>query len=282
MSYRTILVHLDSSARGNDRVAFAVRWAKAHQAHLVGLVSSGLYDGLVIPAEAFSSGPSDFMARSAQFLAERTERISRSFREQVGEQVQHEVRVVDMVVIDALVRHGRCSDLVIVGQHDPSDPESLPVLGALPQRVLMETGCPVLMHPYAGRFDRMPRRVVVAWDGSREASMAVRAALPALARAAHVTVVSYGKPGAAQEDENADLQVPLLLQHLSRHGVAASAERDTVDFEIGDALLSRLADLDTDLLVMGGYGHSRFRELMLGGATRRVLESMTVPVFMAH
>ena len=58
MSYRTILVHLDSSARGNDRVAFAVRWAKAHQAHLVGLVSSGLYDGLVIPAEAFSSGPS--------------------------------------------------------------------------------------------------------------------------------------------------------------------------------------------------------------------------------
>lgn len=282
MSYKTILVHLDSSARGAERVAFAVRWAKAHQAHLVGLVSSGMYDGLAIPADAVGSGPSDFMARSAQFLAERIERISRSFREQVGDQVPHEVRAVDMVAIDALIAHGRCSDLVIVGQHDPSAPEGDPLPGDLPQRVLMETGCPVLMHPYAGRFDRMPRRVVVAWDGSREASMAVRAALPALAQASHVTVVSYGKPGAAQEDENADLQVPLLLQHLSRHGVAASAERDTVDFEIGDALLSRLADLDTDLLVMGGYGHSRFRELMLGGATRRVLETMTVPVFMAH
>lgn len=281
MSYKTILVHLDSSARGSERVAFAARWARAHQAHLVGLVSSGLYDGIVIPAEAVSSGPSDFMARSAQFLAERIERISQGFREQVGDQVRHEVRAVDMVAVDALVRHGRCSDLMIVGQHDPADPESLPVLGDLPQRVLMETGCPVLMHPYAGRFDRMPRRVVVAWDGSREASMAVRAALPALAQASHVTVVSYGKPGAAEE-EGEDLQVPLLLQHLSRHGVAASAERDTVDFEIGDALLSRLADLDTDLLVMGGYGHSRFRELMLGGATRRVLETMTVPVLMAH
>lgn len=280
MTYKTILVQLDSSRRCAERVAFAATWAKAHGGHLVGLVPTGLYDG-VIPAEAVVSGPSDFMARSADFLRERAERISREFHRQLGDEVSHEVRVVDDLAIDAVVRHGRSSDLVIVGQHDADDPQSAPVLADLPQRVLVEVGAPVLVFPYAGRFDHLPQRAVLAWNGTRECAMAVRAAIPALQRAGSVTVVSYGPPE-QRRDEPDSLLVRRLLQYLQRHGVQARAEHDVTGIDVGNTLLSRLADMDADLLVMGGYGHARLRELVLGGVTRHILGSMTVPVLMAH
>ena len=278
MAYKTVLVHLDSSRRCAERVGLVALWARVHGGRLVGLVPTGLFDGS-IPAEALRRGDPDFISASGDFLRARAERISREFREQLGDSVPHEVRVVDAPAVDALVRHGRTSDLVVLGQQDADDPECDPALDDLPLRVLMEAGVPLLVVPFAGHFAQIPQAAVLAWDGSREASAAIRWAVPALQLVRSVTVLSFRRPDEAAGDT---LLMPQLLQFLRSHGIQASARREVSDIATGDALLSRLTDLGTDLLVMGGYGHSRFRELVLGGATRRILGSMTVPVFMAH
>ena len=280
MGYKTILVHLDNSPRCTARTTLAAQWARAHGAQLVGLVPTGLYDG-IIAADAIAAGGTDFIAESAEYLRRRAEAISRAFYEHIrgAGDLPHEVRVVDSTAIDAVVQHGRTCDLVVLGQHDSQDDlDTAP--WDLPQRALMELGRPVLMVPYAGQFEGPGRQAVVAWDGSREAGVALRAAIPALQRAAKVTLISYRRP--RREAAGDELLVREMLHYLRCHGIEASTEDDVTEIEVGDSLLSRITDLGADLLIMGGYGHSRFRELMLGGATRQILAQMTVPVLMAH
>ncbi|MEJ8850679.1 universal stress protein [Variovorax rhizosphaerae] len=280
MSYPTILVHLDRTAACKVRADLAAQWARAHGSHLVGLISTGLIDG-IIPADELQSGATDCIAECAEYLRLRAEAIGHDFRERVAAQgsLSYEVRLIDSTTVDAVVRHGRTSDLVVLGQRDDSEVKDMTTRD-LPQRVVMEVGRPVLLVPYAGRFEGVPKNAVVAWDGSRESAVAMRAAVPALRQASKVTLVSCC---AVHADSGADrLLVPDVLQFLARHGVHATAESDVTDIDVGDALLSRLSDLGADLLVMGGYGHSRFRELMPGGVTRQVLAQMTVPVLMTH
>jgi nucleotide-binding universal stress UspA family protein len=150
-----------------------------------------------------------------------------------------------------------------------------------PERVTLASGRPILVVPYAGHFATLGQRVLVGWDASREATRAVGDAMPLLAAAEQVTVLAIDPqagPGGHGELPGADISL-----HLARHGVKAVIERTvSADVPIGDVLLSRAADLGADLLVMGAYGHSRARELLLGGATRTVLGSMTLPVLMSH
>lgn len=280
MNFRTILVHLDHSVRSPARAAVAARWARAHESHLVGLVPTGLYDG-VIPAEAIASGMSDYIAESADYLRRRAEAIAREFRDSIGGSgpLSHAVRLVDGATVDAVVRYGRASDLVVLGQSDDSNKLDTTVRG-LAEQVLMEVGRPVLIVPSAGVFEALPKHVVAAWDGSRESAMALRAALPALRHAARVTLLSLHHPH--DEGSVQRLLVPDMLQFLLRHGVQARAESGVTGIGVADALLSRVSELGADLLVMGGYGHSRLRERVLGGVTRQVLAQMAVPVLMAH
>ena len=280
MSFKTILVHLDHSERSAARAALAARWARAHESHLVGLVPTGLRDG-VIPADAVATGMTDFIAESADYLRRRAEAISREFRESIAATgaLSYEVRLVEGATIDAVVQHGHASDLVVLGQDDASSATDLSVHG-LAGHVLMEVGRPVLIVPSAGQFEGVARNAVVAWNGSRESAVALHAALPALRCASRVTLVSFRHPN--EEDDDRKPSVADMLQFLSRHGIHATFERNITDIDVADALLSRVSDLGADLLVMGGYGHSRLRELVLGGVTRQILAKMTVPVLMAH
>jgi len=280
MSFRTILVHLDHSNRSAARAALAARWARAHQAHLVGLLPTGLYDG-VIPADTVATGMADFITESADYLRKRAETISREFRESVSGSghVSYEVRLVDGGTIDAVVQHGRASDLVVLGQDDALDARDIAVHG-LVGPVLMEVGRPVLIVPSVGEFEGAAKNAVVAWNGSRVSAMALHAALPALRCASSVTIVSFQHP--KEEDDGLQPSTSDMRRFLSRHGVQATFERNVTDIDVADALLSRVADVGADLLVMGGYGHSRLRELILGGATRQVLTQLSVPVLMAH
>ena len=280
MNFKTILVHLDHSVRSPARAAMAALWARAHESHLVGLVPTGLYDG-VIPADAIATGMTDYIAESADYLRQRAEAITREFRESIAGSgpLSYEVRLVDGVTADAVVRYGRASDLVVLGQSDDSNRRDTTVHG-LAEDVLMEVGRPVLVAPSAGVFEGSPKRIVVAWDGSRESAVALLAALPALRRAARVTLVSLRHPD--EEDNAQRLLVPDMIQFLLRHGLQARAESEVTEIDIADALLSRVSDLSADLLVMGGYSHSRLRERILGGVTRQILAQMTVPVLMAH
>lgn len=139
----------------------------------------------------------------------------------------------------------------------------------------------MLIVPYAGRFDNVGRRIVIAWSSTREAARAVSDAMPFLESADLVNVLTIDPregPDGHGELPGADIAV-----HLARHGVKAQIERTvSAGLPVGEVLLSRIADLGADLLVMGAYGHSRVRELLLGGATRSVLRSMTLPVLMSH
>ena len=123
--------------------------------------------------------------------------------------------------------------------------------------------------------------MLVAWNASREAARAVNDALPILQRAATVVILAvnpHGGPRGHGEAPGADIAL-----HLARHGVKAEAEWfQAEDLAVGEALLSRAADLSVDLVVMGAYGRTRVRELILGGATRAMLQAMTTPVFMSH
>jgi nucleotide-binding universal stress UspA family protein len=280
MTYKTILVHLDRTGACRVRMDLAARWARAHGGHLVGLISTGLIDG-IIPAEEIMSGATDFIAESAQYLRLRAEAISHEFRERVtaGGPISYEVRLIDATTVDAVVQHGRTSDLVVLGQRDDDEVKDITTRD-LPQRVVMEVGRPVLLVPYAGHFEGVAKNVVVAWDGSREAAVALRAAVPAMQQASKVTLLSCR--GVHENLVEERLLAPDIVRYLERHGIRATAESDVTEIDVGDALLSRISDLGADLLVMGCYGHSRFRELMLGGATRHILAQMTVPVLMTH
>ena len=173
----------------------------------------------------------------------------------------------------------RYADLAVIGQFDPSTP----VPGMMPnfvETVALNSGRPVLVVPYAGEASGEFRRPLVAWDGGLPASRAITSALPLLRQAGTIDVVIFNphtEVGVHGEEPGADLAL-----YLARHGIQVNVVERTVSGAIGEALLSTAADLGSDLIVMGAYGHTRFREVLLGGVTRTVLGSMTVPVLMAH
>jgi nucleotide-binding universal stress UspA family protein len=147
------------------------------------------------------------------------------------------------------------------------------------ERLLLSGGRPLLIVPYAGEFGDVGKRALVAWNASREAARAVTDAIPLLREAQGVQIVAFDPEGAAHgEIPGADIGL-----YLARHGIKVTVSQQTApDVDVGNQLLSRAAELGSDLIVMGGYGHSRLRELVLGGVTRTLLGSMTVPVLMSH
>jgi nucleotide-binding universal stress UspA family protein len=176
--------------------------------------------------------------------------------------------------------HARYVDLTILGQLDP-DRSDVELIRPRPEQVTLASGRPILVVPYAGQFKTVGHRVLIGWNASREATRAVNDAMPLLMAADIVTVLTIDAregPDAHGELPGADISL-----HLARHGVKAEIER-TVSAGIapGEVLLSRAADLGADLMGIGAYGHSRVRELLLGGATRSILQSMTLPVLMSH
>lgn len=176
--------------------------------------------------------------------------------------------------------HARYADFAILGQLDPESGES-DAVRPRPEQVTLASGRPILIVPYAGNFPSVGQRVLIGWNATREAARAVNDAMPLLTGAEIVTVLTIDPregPRAHGELPGADISL-----HLARHGVKAEIERTvSADLPVGEVLLSRAADLGADLLVMGAYGHSRARELLLGGATHTLLRSMTVPVLMSH
>lgn len=169
-----------------------------------------------------------------------------------------------------LALHARYADLTIVGQASPGTSDHV-------TETLMRVGRPILAVPRHGRYPRIGQRVLVAWNASREATRAVFDSLPLLAGAANVTVMTMD---AADEDRVPGADIGLTL---ARHGIKVDVVHSTLgDIDAGNALLSRAADQGADLLVMGAFGHSPLREKVLGGATRHILDHMTVPVLLSH
>jgi nucleotide-binding universal stress UspA family protein len=180
--------------------------------------------------------------------------------------------------IRTLVRQARYADLLILGQHDPSDPPQACLPPGFVESVLDDSGRPALVVPYIGIPESFGKIALVAWKNTRESARALSASLPFLRRSERVHVVSWNEVGDEEGETPLDVE-----RYLGLHGIGIRMHRhEAAPESIGEALLSLAADTSADLLVMGCYGHSRAREWVLGGATRSILKSMTVPVLMAH
>ena len=179
-----------------------------------------------------------------------------------------------------LARHARHADLTVIGQPDLATGGVDDV--ALAEAAFMDSGHPALVIPRVGAVALPPRRAVIAWDGSREAARAATDAIPLLQLADRVLVVVVDARDGGGERVG-DRPGEELAAYLALHDIKAEVRRVAgAGAGVADLLLGQARDEAADLLVMGGYGHSRLREMFVGGATRTILEHMTVPVLLAH
>jgi nucleotide-binding universal stress UspA family protein len=291
MALKDLLVCIDPTAAGDARLKLAFNLARAHGAHLAGAYvlreeggtlrhpsGFGGFPGMT----ALDDEPSPGEAVSEVLHeAEIADRFEHRFKDELRVTgIGGEWHIVPGGDSAELIELAKSVDMTIMGQLPPSSRTD----GAArfrPDDVVMAAGRPVLVVPYAGNFDTIGKRILIAWDGTREANRALNDAIPLLADAQIVTVMYVGT-----NERDLEQHLPALeriTRHLQRHGVnAVSEETMRNSLAISDILLSRAADLAADLIVTGGYHHSQLREALIGGVSRELLQHMTVPVLMSH
>jgi nucleotide-binding universal stress UspA family protein len=277
MMIKDILVKLERDAARDSVCDFAVSIAGTFDAHLTGVA----FGNAGIPSFVMPDVPSDVLAGViAENEAAARKSIDRfeSAIQRGGVAGEHRL-VVDgnSGPPDALALLARRCDLSVVMQSDHRNGAHNDLMI---EAALFGSGRPVLVVPYIHKGGVALNRVICCWDGSRTAARAVNDALPILrkAKSVEVFIVANEKTRTERELRGAD-----IARHLARHGVQVEVEiTPAADIDVASIVLSHAADLSADMLVMGGYGHSRLREFMLGGVTRGILETMTVPVFMSH
>ena len=274
--YKTLLVPVDGRSKSARSLEVACRLADAHDAHVVGLfVEPSGY----IPSAARAEVGDLLRDLQQKAIEQETGQAKAVFDSalKLSGLTRAEWRTARRPGAEAVALHARYADLVIINQTDVQSPDAT----HFGDSVLLAAGRPVLLVPYAGELKPVGRNVLVCWNASREASRAVTDALPLLRRAARVTVLTVdGRPSAGGHGDAPGSDIAL---YLARHGVNTVATQTVSgDIDAGNVILSRAADLEADLIVMGAYGHSRVREIVMGGATRTVLQTMTVPVLMSH
>jgi nucleotide-binding universal stress UspA family protein len=274
---KDIVANLSVGVSRDVATDFAVSVAAALDSHLTGIAFR--YEPLVpltdrygFPAEVMESQRVENEKAAKAAMAKFDEAARRAA-------VSAESRMLDVPVAsapDVFAKVARRFDLAVMGQPEPDTPalERLIV-----EATLFDSGKPVLIVPYIRRSGLTLDRVVVCWDGSRSAARAVADAMPLLVRAKVTEVVTVAsEPAKSDEIPGADIG-----HHLARHGVKVEIDSIvTVETDVASTILSHAADISADFLVMGGYGHSRLREFVLGGVTRGILSSMTLPTLMSH
>jgi nucleotide-binding universal stress UspA family protein len=256
---------------------FAISVADAFGAHVAGVAFS--YEP-IIPPTVMGGVPAAFIdeqrAENDKAASDALARFDEAAR-RAG--VSFESRAIGASVGGAAERFGaiaRRFDLSVVGQAEPGKaaPEELIVEGTL-----FASGRPVLVVPYIQKGPLKLDRVMVCWDASRNAARAIADAMPLLRRAKSIDVVIV----ASERVKSDEIPGADIGQHLARHDLTVEVKRIvSTDTDVANTILSYAADSSTDFIVMGGYGHSRLREFVLGGATRGILSSMTVPTLMSH
>lgn len=277
MSYKTILVHADRSRHAPIRYEFAARLALQFDAHLVGAAMTGV--SRFLPPEAVEG--------AGLAIAEHIDRMrsaAMAALDDFGRVVDrigvpsYEQRLVNDDADGGMLLQARYADLSIVSQFDPGSP-GLAQWDDLPEYLFLNAARPVLVLPCRSDSVSIGERALVCWDTSPEAVRALTQALPLLkkARQVNVLVLDAARCGEHGPEPGADIAL-----NLARHDVPVEVLQLESLHGVGPAILAEARRLDTGLIVMGGYGHTRFRELLVGGATRTVLNEMSVPVLFAH
>lgn len=270
MSLKNLMVHLDQGARTRIRLELAVALAQKHQARLLGVFgqrAQAQHVGIV------ASWPSPEYLAAAEETRALFGKASAGLAQAEWLDIN---RGSDNELLRQITDIARYSDLVVMGQHEDEAPPLVPA--ELPEEVILNSGRPVLMVPYAGNFSADFRHPLIAWNKSREAAHAINDALPLIEACAEVTVVSLDT-----RHEHAKACCAELTCHLACHGIKARTDILVVD-DIGvmDMLLNRVTDRDADLLVMGAHGQIGFPFFSRGAGTRYILRHMTVPVLLSN
>ena len=281
MAMKHIIVQVNDSERGAKRTDIAIALTQREDAHLVGL---GIDTLGIYPSFFEAELPPRTVETQAERLREHAAAAEAMFLERTKQAgVSAEWRLVHKSSGDLgrqLTDHARYADLTIIGQPNPQGDEQTLRLN-LEERLIMNAGGSVLVVPFFGTFDAVGERILIAWDGGREAKRAVNDALDFLTGASAVVVLQVNPKGDTHAER--DIEVAEMAAHLTRHGIKAEGQQIVAeDMKVGDMILSRAADAKADMIVMGAYGQSRLLEFVLGGATRYVLKHMTMPVLMSH
>ena len=280
MAYKTILVSLNDLDRIDEIAGLACKLALEYDAHLIGVFVIPVMP--VFPVPGAFAAPEMFEAYEAMFsnwakaAEERFEEIAAACG------IQREWRLVSAhasIIANSLIDHGHQADLLVIGQNGADSGYGIETDFA--NRVILETGRPVMVVPNTGSFETVGERVLVGWNATREAARAVSGSLPILQSAKEVWLTwidPQDEPISVGEFPGSELS-----KALSRHGVRVTSDPVKTDnLNTGPVLQVRGEDHRADLIVTGAYGHSRLREFVLGGVTRHLLNHMTVPVLMAH
>jgi nucleotide-binding universal stress UspA family protein len=274
---KDLVVNLAVGGSRGDPGAYAVSIAEAFGAHVAAVAFA--HDP-VIPATLMGGVPADFIeSQRAEAEANASAAITRFEEAARRAGVSAESRLLAASIAEASDQFSRITrrfDLAVVGQAEPEKASPEELIG---ESALFAGGRPVLVVPYIQKAGLKLGKVLVCWDGSRAAARAAGDALPFLSRADEIEVlIVAGERGKGDEIPGADVG-----QHLARHGLKVDVKRIVAgDSDVANTILSYVADSAADLIVMGGYGHSRLREFILGGVTRGILEAMTVPTLMSH
>ncbi|HKT19283.1 MAG TPA: universal stress protein [Stellaceae bacterium] len=283
MPLKDLLLHLDASTQGTRRLDYALQLAVRENAHLIGLYTLDLVPALSELARTLPGR----IANVETYIQIRNAELARArqteayFRDGLRHQgVEGEWRLVEALAAETVALQARYADLAIIGQVDPENRPST-TADRIPEEVLLHSGRPLVIIPYAGTFPTVAQNVLVAWKPTAEAARAIGDALPLLQSAKKVTVVTVNPERGS--DTEPGIPVADISLHLARHDIRVEGATTVADdIATADVLLNQVADIGADFLVMGGYGHPRAREVMFGGVTRQILSQMTVPVLMAH
>jgi len=274
---KDILVSLPVGRFSDSAVNYAVSVAAAFNAHLTGVA---FVHEPFVPGTVFGGAATGFVATYRAEVEKAAKAAVTKFEDatrRAGVSATSQTLESALADLDDLFTQvTRRFDLSVVGQIEPGK-ETFAVV--LPETALFGSGRPVLVVPYIQKAEMKLDRTLICWDGSRAAARAIGDAMPFLVRTKSIDVLSVMKSETARDElPGAD-----IAHHLARHNLKVDFTRIAAnDQDIGSTILSAAADLDSDMIVMGGYGHSRLREFVLGGVTRNIMSSMTVPTLMSH
>ncbi|HZD25713.1 MAG TPA: universal stress protein [Alphaproteobacteria bacterium] len=285
--YRNLLVHLDAGTEAPERLKHAAALAARFDAHLTGLAlvaepSVAAIMGGPMPSAAEAEMLEKMREQRVEAQEQRAGQLRARFDDAVrAEGIRGDFQIARTVaghLADTLAVYARYFDLAILGQEDPEAPD---LTRLAPAEVVLSSGRPALVLPAIPAPAEIGRHVLVAWDAGQAATRAVNDAMPLLQQAETVTVVTINAE--ASETGHGALPGADIALHLARHEVEASVqELQNPKVSEDQALLSYAADVGADMMVMGAYGHSRLREWVLGGVTRGMLRTMTLPLLLSH
>jgi nucleotide-binding universal stress UspA family protein len=274
MTLKTILLQLTDNSANDNSIDVAVSLAKKHDAYINAIYAIA---PVHTPAAFMGYVPPEFIEQSRQQAdADAVKMITQFSSVANNSGVSFNASKTEGYPLDALSNAALSCDLLVCGQVDP-DGTSKDIAHNLVGDLVVTSPAPVLVTPYIGSYTDFGKHILVGWNATRESSRAIHAALPFLKSAEKVTLLSVNPTSDQTAADSA------IRDYLTRHGVTATLNTGQwQDVSAGNALLDSLVDLNADMIVMGAYGHSRIREMILGGVTQEILEQMTAPVLFAH